>query len=404
MTGSGRLRLLVVNWLDGKNPRAGGAEVHLHEVFGRLADRGHEVTVLASGWPGLATREEWRGLRIVRSGRRHSFGLTAPATYRRHLEGVRFDVVVEDLNKVPLFTPAWADARHHAFIVHHLFGTTAFSAANPVLAGATWLLERAVPRLLRGRPCVAVSSSTRDDLIARGVDPEDIRVIPNGVALHAAERGDRFPTPTGLYLGRLAPYKRLDLALRAVARAKEQGVTLELIVAGKGEDRSRLEELARRLGLSPQVRFEGHVSEERKRRLMEGAWFHVYPSPKEGWGLTNLEAAERSTPAIASDSPGLRDSVIVEPGRETGVLVPHGDVDALARAMVRLTDAETRERMGRNARAFAESLSWDRIADEYEAWLVAVSSGSIGREAPAPPASDLTSSGDQEPNQLEECR
>ncbi|NNM35339.1 MAG: glycosyltransferase family 4 protein [Gemmatimonadetes bacterium] len=392
MTGTGRLRLLVVNWLDGKNPRAGGAEVHLHEVFGRLARRGHGVTILASGWPGLADSEEWDGLRIVRSGRRYTFGLTAPGTYRRHLANEPFDVVVEDLNKVPMFTPAWTGPRRHAFIVHHLFGATAFAAGNPVLAGATWLLERTVPRLLHGHPCVAVSPSTRDDLIARGVDPEYVDVIPNGVTLSPAQRGDRFPTPTGLYLGRLAPYKGLDLALRAVARAREQGVRLELVVAGKGEDRSRLEEVARRLDLASQVRFAGHVSEDEKRRLMEGAWFHVYPSPKEGWGLSNLEAAERSTPAIVSDSPGLRDTVQVEPGRETGVIVPHGDVDALARAMVDLTDPGTRERMGRNARAFAESLSWDRVADQYEAWLVTVSSSPLRRKAPAVPSSDLTSS------------
>ena len=392
MTRAAGLNLLVVNWLDARNPRAGGAEVHLHEVFGRLARRGHRVTVLASGWPGLAGREEWDGLRIVRSGRRYTFGATAPVTYARELSGDAFDVVVEDLNKVPLFTPAWTDARRHAFIVHHLFGTTAFAAANPVLAGATWLLERAVPRLLRGRPCVAVSPSTRDDLIERGVRPDDVRVIPNGVTLTSPDRGARFPEPTALYLGRLAPYKGLDLAVRAVAGAREKGVAIDLVVAGKGEDRSRLEEITRRLELEGQVRFEGYVSEERKRELLEKAWFHVYPSPKEGWGLSNLEAAERSTAAIVSDSPGLRDTVSVERGRESGVLVPHGDVESLARAMIRLTDPETRDRMGRNARSFAESLSWDRVSERYEGWLVSMSNDRPTHKAPAARAVDLSSS------------
>ena len=392
----------MVNWLDKKNPRAGGAEVHLHQVFGRMARRGHDVTVLTSGWPGSPRLDESDGLRIVRSGRRYTFGLTAPSAYRTHLSGQPFDVVVEDLNKVPLFTPAWTDAPHHAFIVHHLFGATAFAAANPVLAGATWLLERAVPRLLRGHPCVAVSPSTRDDLIARGVEPHNLEVIPNGVDVGPADRGARRDTPTALYLGRLARYKGLDLALEAVAKVREQGIPMELVVAGKGEDRSRLEGVARRLGISPHVRFEGYVPEDRKRELMESAWFHVYPSPKEGWGLSNLEAAERSTAAIVSDSPGLRDTVCVEAGRETGAIVPHGEVDALARAMIRLTDPETRDRMGRNARAFAESLSWDRVADRYEAWLSAVSAGQGGAKAPAAPTGDLTSTHTRVPQQVKE--
>jgi len=46
------VRLLLVNWQDRDNPQAGGAEIHLHEIFGRLAARGHEVTLLCGGWPG----------------------------------------------------------------------------------------------------------------------------------------------------------------------------------------------------------------------------------------------------------------------------------------------------------------------------------------------------------------
>ena len=53
MTG---LRILVVNWLDRENPQAGGAETHLHEIFGRLAGRGHSVTALVSGWPECEPR------------------------------------------------------------------------------------------------------------------------------------------------------------------------------------------------------------------------------------------------------------------------------------------------------------------------------------------------------------
>ena len=93
---------------------------------------------------------------------------------------------------------------------------------------------------------------------------------------------------------------------------------------------------------------------------MRRAWAVVFPSPKEGWGITNVEAAACGTPALASDSDGLRESV-----RDgvTGYLVPHGDSAALANRMLALAnDPGLVERLGLAARSFAEGLSWDAAA------------------------------------------
>lgn len=364
------LNILVVNWLDRRNPRAGGAETHLHEVFGRLASRGHDVTLLCSGWPGAPERDELDGIEVVRSGHRYTFGLTAPVDYRDRLGGRAFDVAVEDLNKVPLFVRSWARAGAHAAVVHHLFGATAFRAANPLVAGVTWLLERLVPAMLDGIPCVAVSPSTRDDLVGRGVTAERVRVIPNGVDVTVARYGaERFPRPTAIYLGRLRPYKGVDLLLRAAKELGARGTDVDVIVAGEGDDRPRLEALARELGLESRVTFTGFVTEEQKQDLLARSWVHVYPSPKEGWGITNLEAAAAGTATVASDAPGLRDSV--EDG-ETGFLVEHGNVEALAEAMERLLEPPVRDRMGARARVFAEGYDWDRITDAFDTWLAEV--------------------------------
>jgi glycosyltransferase involved in cell wall biosynthesis len=132
-------------------------------------------------------------------------------------------------------------------------------------------------------------------------------------------------------LGRLKRYKGVEFALRALAQARGHRGDITLDICGQGDDRSRLERLAAELGLGPAVRFLGFVSEEEKRRLLRQAWAVVFPSPKEGWGITNVEAAACGTPAIASNSDGLRESV-----RDgvTGYLVPHGDVSALADRML----------------------------------------------------------------------
>ncbi|HEX6134834.1 MAG TPA: glycosyltransferase family 4 protein [Longimicrobiales bacterium] len=371
----------MVNWQDRQNPRSGGAEIHLHEVFGRLARRGHEVTLLVSGWPGAERRLRLDGMDVHRAGGRHTFPIMAPLYHRRHLAELSFDIVVEDLNKVAVLAPYWRPTPA-VLLVHHLFGTTAFREANLPIAAATWLLERPVPRLYRSIPVQAVSESTAQDLVRRGFDRALIEVIENGVDLSFYSpdpQVDRFEVPTVLYLGRLKRYKRVDLIVRAIARLRDDGIDARLIVAGRGDAGSALARLAARLGIGDRVEFAGFVTEERKRELFRRAWVHALTSPKEGWGISNMEAAACGTPTVASDSPGLRDSVR---DGETGFLAPHGDVTALAERLGRiLQDPVLRDRFGRNARAFAELHSWDRSADRTEAHLERV----LAR-APAPPA------------------
>lgn len=374
---AGPLRILVVNWLDKENPKAGGAETHLHEVFGRIAGRGHEVTALVSGWDGCAPRARLDGMDFHRAGRRYTFSLAAARYFRRHLAGHGYDVVVEDLNKVPVFAPLWAGAPV-VLLAHHLFGITAFQAGPAPLALATWLLERPIPRVFGASPAIAVSESTKDDLVGRGLRPDRIRVIPNGIALDFFQPGGtRRERPTLLFLGRLKRYKRVDLVLEAVARLAAEGIDVQLLVGGEGDQADALRARARGLGVEGRVQFLGFVGEERKRELLRETWVHVLTSPKEGWGISNLEAAACGTPSVASDSPGLRESVVA--GR-TGLLVPHGEVPALVGALrTLLTDAPLRERLGRQAREFAEGFSWDASAVAVEAYLdKVVAPGGLG--------------------------
>jgi glycosyltransferase involved in cell wall biosynthesis len=340
-------------------------------VFGRLARRGHEVVAVVSGWPGASRRETLDGMDVHRVGARYTYNLAAPPYYRRRLRARHFDVVIEDLNKVPLFTPLWLH-RPLVLLVHHLFGGTAFREASLPLAAATWLLERPIPLVYRDVPVQAVSQSTAADLRHRGLHGP-VTVIPNGVDLDFFRPDPavpRFEAPTVLFLGRLQRYKRIDLIVQATARLRGQGLDVRLVIAGKGHQAEALRGLIQRLDLSDAVELCGFVDEETKRSLLRRAWVHVLTSPKEGWGLSNVEAAACGTPSVASDSPGLRDSVV---DGETGFLVRHGDVDQLAgRLRQLLTDAPLRDRLGRQARAFAERHSWERAADLTEQALHAL--------------------------------
>jgi glycosyltransferase involved in cell wall biosynthesis len=180
-------------------------------------------------------------------------------------------------------------------------------------------------------------------------------------------------------MGRLKRYKGIDLAIRALAVARQELPELTLDIAGNGDARPELEGLARELGLQQAVRFHGFVTEEEKIRLLRSTWANVFPSPKEGWGITVVEAAACGTPSIASDSPGLRDSVR---HGQSGFLVPHGDVAALATRMTELAgDPALVARLGLAGRRFAEQLTWDAAAAETEAHLAQIIDRSAVRRA-----------------------
>ena len=370
------MNILVVNWQDRENPHAGGAEIHLFEIFGRLAARGHRVRLVCSGWEGAAPRATIDGIAIERTGGRSTFTLLGRGAVRRALAAERPDVVVEDINKLPLYLAGMTD-RPFCAIVPHLFGTTAFEEASWPAAAIVWASERPLAAAYGRAWFHAISESTRDDLVARGVPARRVRVIHPGVdavRFQPPADGRRLPFPAFLYVGRLKRYKGIALAIRALAAARTRRPDLTLEIAGTGDHRPELEQLASALGLGDAVRFHGFVTEAEKIALFQQTWANLFPSPKEGWGITVIEAAACGTPSIASDSPGLRDSVR---HGETGYLVRHGDVEGLTRRMLELAESPALvASLGSAARRFAERLTWERTATETERHLQDIIAGS----------------------------
>lgn len=365
------LRILVINWQDRLNAHAGGAEVHLHEIFGRLAGAGHLVHLLASGWKGGIERETVDGMVVTRTGGRYSFPLHVQTAFRRMCAEQQYDVVVEDINKVPLFTPRWSNIPVVG-LVPHLFGTTAFKQESWPVAATVWGAEKLMVPAYRAVPMQVISNSTADDLVARGFQRSLIQVIYPGLDHELYRPGDESvltDVPTFAYVGRLKKYKGVDVLIRAVGLMRAQGRPVRLIIAGKGDDRPRLEKLTVSWELDDAVEFAGFVSDERKVELLRTAWATLYPSPKEGWGIANVEAAACGTPSIASDSPGLRETVL---DGETGFLVQHDSPSEWAARMIVLTeDRALRARLGAAALRHASGFTWEKAARETETSIVA---------------------------------
>jgi len=250
-------------------------------------------------------------------------------------------------------------------LAHHFFGRTAFRQAAAPLAAALVAAEWLVPRLYRGLPVVAVSPSTRDELVRGGLAPGDVRVVPNGID-HRRYRpgsGALAPVPTVLVLGRVEPYKRTELLVDAVATLPGA----RLIVAGTGTGVAAVRARIAARGIAGRADLLGFVPEDEKVRLLQTAHVVASASEKEGWGLTILEAAACGAPAVVRDVPGLRDAVR---DGESGLVVPAGDPGALAQGLGRvLADPALRARLSAGALRWAARFDWDAAAAEVSAVL-----------------------------------
>jgi len=288
--------------------------------------------------------------------------LRAARMCRSETRAGRFDVVVECLNKLPFLSPVYS-ARPVLALSHHLFGATAFRQVSWPIATTVFFTEKLIPSLYRRSPFVTISESSADDLVERGIARERITVSHCGIARSTvpAEPAKLRPQRVA-YVGRLEPYKRVDVMLQAMAQLADRFPNTEIVVIGRGSDRERLEGVARELKLDARTRFTGFVTDAERDALLAGTRVCVCPSEKEGWGLTVIEANGVGTPVVATDAPGLRDSVR---HGETGFLAPFADVAAFAARIAEILDDDTLSlRMQQAAYEWSQSFDWDRSADE----------------------------------------
>ncbi|MBD3336576.1 MAG: glycosyltransferase [Candidatus Eisenbacteria bacterium] len=359
--------ILIISYRDMHHPQWGGAEVIIYEVFRRLRESGCRVSFLCCGFPGGSDRDEIDGMPIRRVGNLYNFNFQVAARLPSLVKREKVDLIVEDINKIPFFSPLFSRGVPTLCIVPHLFGKTVFQEAPWPQAAYVYLYEQLIPRVYRRCHFSALSGTTRDDLVARGIPRERIHIIRSGIDhdLHRppAER-PASPAPVFLYLGRLKKYKRIDLPILALPQILEQVPQAQYWIVGEGDYRPELEALVERMNLGSAVRFLGMRLDREKVELLHQSRILVYTSPKEGWGLSVIEANATGCVAVASDSPGLRESVR---DGETGLLVPHGDVGALGRALTRLlTDDAGWHRMSREAVAWASRFRWETSARETQ--------------------------------------
>jgi len=351
-------RILVINWQDISHPLGGGAEVHLHEIFKRIAAKGHAVTLLCSGYPGAKATEIIDGIRIIRRGHRAFFNFEVPAAYRQLKRRENFDIIFDDINKIAFYTPLFVKEPVIG-IIHHLFGRSIFKETSFLPASYVFASEWILPRIYRQTPMLVVSPSSQRELIARGMNPNQLEIVYNGVEAARYRPGiaPKSGTPLIGYLGRIKRYKSVQHLIEALPLVLKEIPNARLVILGDGDFLPALRQKSQELGLENQVKFTGFIGEADKIKFLNQMWVCVNPSPKEGWGVSVIEANACGTPVIAADAPGLRDSVLNE---HTGWLFPYGNIQALAEKIIAMIkQPEIRREFSFQARVWAEKFDWE---------------------------------------------
>ncbi|MBI2611535.1 glycosyltransferase [Candidatus Gottesmanbacteria bacterium] len=360
--GNGHLRILIFNWRDTKHVWSGGAEVYIHELAKRWVSLGHTVTLFCGNDEKHKRFETIDGLKIVRRGGFYTVYIWAMLYYLFKFRG-QYDVVIDSENGIPFFTPLYVGLPRF-LLIHHIHQDVFRNHLHfPLNKIAMFIESRLMPICYKNAKIITVSESSKKDIQKLGITKEEeIYVVSPGIDPTLFTRLKKTSHPSLLYLGRLKPYKNIDLAINAFAEVLKTYKDAYFTIAGEGESQIKLANLVVRLGLHKNISFKGKVSQKEKANLLAQSWVLVQPSLIEGWGITVIEANISGTPVVAANVPGLRDSIV---NRKTGILVPQESTNAFSKAIEELfTDEKTRRHMSKRAYDWAKTFNWERGAEK----------------------------------------
>ena len=358
----------ILHWNESWRPLIGGTEVLLQHLTGEQLRRGAAVAAIADhAHAQLAPHENLDGVTVHRlplkrallSGRPAELRATAAAV-RRVADEFKPDIIHLHLNGPSVWFALLAGLERVAPLVVTLH--TPFRGLTVPAALVERVLEKAAA-------AIAVSQALAADLRARFPAVQArTQVIWNALPVpRAVPVALPFDPPVLLAVGRLAPEKGFDTAVRAFALLRDKISTARLVVAGDGPERATLERLARECLPAGSATFPGWIDPVEIPAVIDAATLVLMPSRwQEPFGLIALQTAQRARPIVASAVGGLPE-IIVE--GVTGRLVPADDERAFASAALALLgDRAAFERMGQAAADHvATRFSLAACADGYAA-------------------------------------
>jgi len=369
------LKILILHRKDVTNLEAGGGTLYTDRVAKYLVRKGHEVTLICANYPGGKKEDNIDGVDILRLGTKYSVYFLFPFYYLKKFKG-KIDIIVDVVNGPPWLSPLYSSAPKITLVLQ-AFEEVFLVELNKLLALILCSMENFSFYIYRNTPVVTLSPSVKKDLVDAGFPERNVFVIPPGIDQEKYTPGEKSRLPLVLYVGRLKKYKGLEYLIMAMREVVKNVPDARLLIVGKGDYASKLVNLTAKLGLENVVKFCGYTPEERKIELMRKAHVIVLPSIKEGWGIPIIEAAACGTPAIGTDTTGLRDSII---NGKTGFLVPYGKPKILTEKIVEiLKNDDLRDKLSKNAIRWARNFDWNRGLSKFEKIVTAIGEGNRNR-------------------------
>lgn len=356
------MNILVFNWRDPKNPKAGGAEIVTMEHAKAWIAAGHTVTWFTSSFAGAKHPETIGGVDIVRRGTIFTVHLLAPFYYFSTKKNV--DIIVDEIHGLPFFTPLYARVPIVAFIHEVADEIWEYMGVFPLNIIGRWI-EKLCLRVYTRVPFWTDAASTVDDLVDVGIPRAHCNVIPCPIVNKPVTT---MPTkekhPTFLFVSRIVKMKGIEDVLRAFAYIQKQSTASVLWVIGGGDPHyvAALKRLTKKLGIVGNVKFMGYVSEAKKLDYMRRAHLLLHASVKEGWGLVVLEAASQGTPSVVYDVAGLRDTV--KHGK-TGIVLTENTPETMAEAAhLLIEDPERYKKLQKAGLSWVSSIRWPDVTKQ----------------------------------------
>lgn len=361
-----KMHLLFLSWRDIKAPKKGGAEVFTHEMLKNVDKEQFQITHISPKFKGCQKDEVIDGVLYKRRGNMATVILYAIYFYFKHRKSI--DYVIDQCNEHRFFTPFWLPRHKRIFFIHQ-FGRELWRRNLKFpFSEIGYHMEDPITKIYRKGYAFTVSPSTEKDLLDLGFDSEKVMILPEGINFLPWQPNDfkkKDLDVTFTYVGRFARYKGIDAALEAFGKMKKLYPNIKMWIVGKENEAFKKEVLLPiiekyQLDLGKDIIFHGFVSEEKKLELMSRSYSLLYPSDREGWGLTVTEAAAVGTPSIVFNSPGLVDAV--NQG-QAGLIVDENSPQGLFNSMKSLIEDKTYyESIRNNAYEFSKKFQWEQTA------------------------------------------
>jgi glycosyltransferase involved in cell wall biosynthesis len=232
-------------------------------------------------------------------------------------------------------------------------------------------------RLVTNHSAGSVILEGLEDLALPHLQHERHVTIPNGAIIpeRQAEPGTHGARVELLSIGRLVLRKGFREIIEALAGVRRQRSDFHLRIVGYGRSEAEIRGVLDSHGLADNVTLLGRVEYSELASYYLSSDAYLFYGDREGSSLAMIGAAAYGLPIIASDHPGNR--TYIEHG-VSGYLVPHGSPEALSAAVIQLLERrDALAEMGRRSRAIAESYSWAKIAERYEAFFQRILNGQL---------------------------